>query len=92
MAGGRSGRGAAVCGLAYFSLGTDADDDSRRYLRDYYGFLGDYAEMIAEGASVPRPRSAVPCRRSATRESPSCSFDPTTASLDQIDRLADVVL
>lgn len=78
--------------LAYFSLGTDADDDSRRYLRDYYGFLGDYAEMIAEGAfrSEAAIRGAVQAFSDAGVT--ELYFDPTTASLDQIDRLADVVL
>jgi len=78
--------------LAYFSLGTDADDDSRRYLRDYYGFLGDYAEMIAEGAlrSEAAIRGAVQAFGDAGVT--ELYFDPTTASLDQIDRLADVVL
>ena len=78
--------------LNYFSLGEDAEADSRAYLRNYYGFLGDYAEMIAEGAL--RSESAI---RDAVQGFEDAGFtelifDPTTASLDQIDRLADVVL
>lgn len=78
--------------LAYFSVGADADEDSRRYLRDYYGFLGDYADMIAEGAL--RSEAAI---RGAVRAFEDAGvtelyFDPTTASLDQVDRLGDLVL
>jgi alkanesulfonate monooxygenase SsuD/methylene tetrahydromethanopterin reductase-like flavin-dependent oxidoreductase (luciferase family) len=81
-----------LAALAYFSLGDDAEDDSRGYLRDYYGFLGDYVDMIAEGAL--RSQAAI---RSAVRGFEDVGvtelyFDPTTASLEQIDRLADVVL
>ena len=78
--------------LAYFSLGADAEEDSRQYLRDYYGFLGDYAEMVAEGAlrSEAAIRGAVQAFRDAGVT--ELYFDPTTASLDQLDRLADLVL
>ncbi|AZM48168.1 N5,N10-methylene tetrahydromethanopterin reductase [Streptomyces sp. WAC 06738] len=39
-----------VAALAYVSLGPDAEEHARRYLLDYYGFLGDFAEKIAAGA------------------------------------------
>lgn len=35
---------------AYVSLGRDAEDQARRYLGDYYSFLGDFAEQIVAGA------------------------------------------
>lgn len=78
-----------IAALNYFALG--ADDASRRYLRHYYGFLGDYADMIAEGAL--RSETAI---RDTLRAFEDAGFtevylDPTVASLDQIDRLADVV-
>ncbi|MDT4997038.1 MAG: hypothetical protein QOD45_1106 [Pseudonocardiales bacterium] len=78
--------------LSYFSLGSDAEDDSRRYLRDYYGYVGEYAGMIADGAL--RSEAAI---RDAVRAFEDVGvtelyFDPTKASLDQIDRLADLVL
>jgi alkanesulfonate monooxygenase SsuD/methylene tetrahydromethanopterin reductase-like flavin-dependent oxidoreductase (luciferase family) len=38
--------------LAYFSLGDGAKEAADRYLRDYYGFLGDFADMIAAGAAT----------------------------------------
>ncbi|WBB63698.1 LLM class flavin-dependent oxidoreductase [Streptomyces sp. WMMC500] len=39
-----------VAALAYASLGDDAEEHARRYLLDYYGFLGDFAEKAVEGA------------------------------------------
>lgn len=81
-----------LAALVYYSLGEDAEDDSRAYLRDYYGFLGEFAEQVADGAL--RSESAI---RDATRAFEDIGItelylDPTTASLDQVDRLADVVL
>jgi alkanesulfonate monooxygenase SsuD/methylene tetrahydromethanopterin reductase-like flavin-dependent oxidoreductase (luciferase family) len=35
---------------AYASLGDDAEGHARRYLGDYYAFVGDFAEQIAAGA------------------------------------------
>ena len=81
-----------IAALAYFSLGDEAADDSRGYLRSYYTFLGDYTDMIVEGAL--RSEDAI---REAKQKFEDAGitelyFDPTTSELDQIDRLADVVL
>jgi alkanesulfonate monooxygenase SsuD/methylene tetrahydromethanopterin reductase-like flavin-dependent oxidoreductase (luciferase family) len=78
-----------IAALNYFSLG--ADDASRQYLHHYYGFLGDYAEMIAEGAL--RSEAAIRDTLGAFEDAgfTEVYLDPTVASLDQIDRLADVV-
>jgi alkanesulfonate monooxygenase SsuD/methylene tetrahydromethanopterin reductase-like flavin-dependent oxidoreductase (luciferase family) len=37
--------------LHYFSLGEDAELSARRGLGHYYAFLGDYADMIVQGAA-----------------------------------------
>ena len=81
-----------LAALAYFSLGDDAEQDSRAYLRAYYGFLGPYADGVAEGAlrSAEAIRGAVKAFEDAGIT--ELTFDPTTTSLEQIDRLADVVL
>ena len=39
-----------LAALAYVSLGDDAEGHARRYLTDYYRFLGDFAEQIAASA------------------------------------------
>lgn len=78
--------------LAYYSLGDDAESDSLGYLRHYYSFLGDYAEAVATGAL--RSATAITDAVKAFEDNgiTELFFDPTTTSLNQIDRLADVVL
>lgn len=88
---GRSGE-PRLTALVYYSLGEDADADSRAYLRDYYAFLGQWADAIAEGAV--RSEATV---RNTVRAFEDAGFtdvlmDPTTSSLDQVDRLADLLL
>ena len=75
------------------TLGADAEDDSRAYLRHYYdGFLGDFAEMTAQGAlsSESAIRDAVTAFEDAGMT--ELYVDPITTSLDQIGRLGDLVL
>jgi alkanesulfonate monooxygenase SsuD/methylene tetrahydromethanopterin reductase-like flavin-dependent oxidoreductase (luciferase family) len=81
-----------LAALVYYSLGEDAEADSREYLMDYYAFVGEWAERIAEGAL--RSEAAV---RDTVRAFADVGFtelylDPTAAALDQVDRLADLVL
>ena len=92
MAGRRPRRRAAARGTGLLLAGRRAEEDSRRYLRDYYAFLGDYAEQIADGAL--RTDDAISGRGAAFEDAgiTELTFDPTDASLDQIDRLADLVL
>lgn len=81
-----------LAALVYYSLGDEVEQDSRAYLLDYYAFLGDWAEGIAGGAL--RTPEAI---RDTIRAFEDLGFtelylDPTVASLDQVDRLADVAL
>jgi alkanesulfonate monooxygenase SsuD/methylene tetrahydromethanopterin reductase-like flavin-dependent oxidoreductase (luciferase family) len=90
-AAGRSGE-PRLAALAYFSLGDDAEEASRRYLLDYYRFTRDFASRIAESA-----RRSVSQVRDAAKSSEDAGFtefyfDPTAATLDQVDRLAAAVL
>ncbi len=39
-----------LAALAYVSLGDDAEAHAQRYLRDYYSFTGEFAEVIAASA------------------------------------------
>jgi len=81
-----------LAALTYFSLGTETEPDSRGYLRHYYANLGEWAERIADGAlrSEEAIRGAVKAFEDAGIS--ELYFDPTVASLDQVDRLADAVL
>jgi alkanesulfonate monooxygenase SsuD/methylene tetrahydromethanopterin reductase-like flavin-dependent oxidoreductase (luciferase family) len=87
---GGSGR-PRVAALAYFSLGEEHVEESLHNLRTYYGFLGDWAEQVASGAS--RTPEAVRRTVAAFQEAgvDELVFDPTVADLDQVDRLADAV-
>ena len=80
-----------ITALAYFSLGDDAEERSLAYLRHYYAFLGDYAEGIATNAL--RTPEAIRTRVEAFEAAgvTELYLDPTVPSLDQVDRLADVV-
>jgi alkanesulfonate monooxygenase SsuD/methylene tetrahydromethanopterin reductase-like flavin-dependent oxidoreductase (luciferase family) len=80
-----------VVALAYFSLGEEHTAESLHNLRTYYGFLGDWAEGIAGGAS--RTPEAVRAIAAAFEELgvDELVFDPTVGNLDQVDRLADAV-
>jgi alkanesulfonate monooxygenase SsuD/methylene tetrahydromethanopterin reductase-like flavin-dependent oxidoreductase (luciferase family) len=80
-----------VVALTYFSLGDEHTEESLHNLRTYYGFLGDWAEGLASGA--PRTPQAVRDRAAAFEDLgvDELVFDPTVASLDQVDRLADAV-
>lgn len=76
--------------LSYFSIGEEKR--SADYILDYYGFLGDTAKMIAD--NVPRAADAIRGTVKAFEETgvDELILDPTVAELDQVDRLADVVL
>jgi alkanesulfonate monooxygenase SsuD/methylene tetrahydromethanopterin reductase-like flavin-dependent oxidoreductase (luciferase family) len=87
--GGREGDPHLVA-LAYFSVGEE--EESRKNLLDYYGFLGDMAQAIAE--FTPRTPEAIRERVKAFEDVgfDELILDPTVPSLEQVDRLADVVL
>ncbi|MGH2722851.1 MAG: LLM class flavin-dependent oxidoreductase [Actinomycetota bacterium] len=88
---GREGRPRFVA-LNYFSLGDEIVDDSKAYLLDYYAYLGQWAQGIADGT----PRSPEDVRTTVSRFEEAgvdeLIFDPTVADLEQVDRLADLVL
>ena len=79
-----------IAALVYFGLGDESA--SRASLLKYYGFLGDWATAIADSA-VRTPQAAKDiARQFADVGVTDIAFDPTIASLDEIDRLADAVL
>jgi alkanesulfonate monooxygenase SsuD/methylene tetrahydromethanopterin reductase-like flavin-dependent oxidoreductase (luciferase family) len=80
-----------IVALSYFALGAEHTNESLHNLRTYYGFLGDWANGIASGAS--RTQAAVQETAAAFEQLgvDELIFDPTVAALDQVDRLADAV-
>ena len=90
-AAGRSGRPRKLA-LAYFSLGAGARERADAYLKDYYGWLGEFAERIAAGAAVSEDmvKDYV-----AAFEQSGCDeliLVPSSSELDQVSRLADAVM
>jgi len=41
-----------IAALAYYALGDGAEDAANGYLKDYYSFLGEYADQIASSAAT----------------------------------------
>jgi hypothetical protein len=78
--------------LSYFALGPRAEDGAGRYLKDYYGFLGEWADRIAESApTTPEVLRGVAASFQDIGVD-ELILDPTISELDQIDRLADALL
>jgi probable F420-dependent oxidoreductase len=81
-----------IVALAYYSMQEERADESRANLHDYYAYLGEWAEKIADG--TPRGRDAV--REAVPRFEDAgvdeLVLDPTVADLRELDLLADAVL
>ncbi|MBI4261480.1 MAG: LLM class flavin-dependent oxidoreductase [Actinobacteria bacterium] len=79
-------------GQAYFTLGDGGTvERGAMYLRDYYAFTGPFAEKIAAG-NLTTSQAIVDLYRGY--EDAGCDelvLLPTVASLDQVDRLAQVL-
>jgi alkanesulfonate monooxygenase SsuD/methylene tetrahydromethanopterin reductase-like flavin-dependent oxidoreductase (luciferase family) len=88
---GRPGR-PLLYGQGYFALGSDdVIERGAAYLRDYYAFTGPFAEKVAS-ANLITPAAIKDFVRGY--EEAGCDelvLLPTVSSLDQLDRLADVV-
>ncbi len=79
-----------IAALTYFGLGDE--ERSRTALRHYYGFLGQYVDMIVDSA-IRTPQAARDAVRAfAEAGVTELVFNPTIADLSEVDRLADAVL
>jgi alkanesulfonate monooxygenase SsuD/methylene tetrahydromethanopterin reductase-like flavin-dependent oxidoreductase (luciferase family) len=76
--------------LTYYSVGEE--EESTKNLLDYYGFLGDMAKGLA--GFTPRTPEAIRERVKAFEQTgiDELILDPTVGDLEQVDRLADIVL
>ncbi len=87
---GRPGR-PILWGMGYFALGDGNADAGAEYLRHYYAFTGPFAEKIAAG-NLTSPGAITDFIRGY--EDAGCDelvLFPTTSSIDQVDRLAEVI-
>jgi alkanesulfonate monooxygenase SsuD/methylene tetrahydromethanopterin reductase-like flavin-dependent oxidoreductase (luciferase family) len=78
--------------LAYYAIGDDAREQARRYITDYYAFLGEAARGFAE--SIPADPGSI---RGVTEAFAAARCDelvwfPTSSDPAQVELLADVVL
>jgi alkanesulfonate monooxygenase SsuD/methylene tetrahydromethanopterin reductase-like flavin-dependent oxidoreductase (luciferase family) len=89
-----SGREGAprLVALSYFALGPGAEDGSARYLKEYYGYLGDWADRIAESAATTPEALKGLAARFQDIGVDELILDPTISELDQVQRLADALL
>ena len=81
----------ALWGMAYFALGEGSTESGDAYLRHYYAFTGAFAEKIAAG-NLTSPGAIADFVRGY--EDAGCDelvLFPTSASIDQLERLADVI-
>ena len=72
-----------LAALVYFSLGEEVDADSRAYLRHYYRWLGEHAEIIAEGAVRTETSIRDTVAQFEDVGVTELYFDPTVASYAQ---------
>lgn len=78
-------------GLAYYALGPRAKEDADWYLHDYYGWLGAYADQIAESAATSEE---VVRGYAAAFEQSGCDeliFFPCSGELEEVESLAQAV-
>lgn len=77
--------------MGYYALGGEEAEAGTRYLLDYYAFTGPFAERIAAGL-LTTPQSIVQFIRGyAEAGCDHLVLFPTTAHLDQLIRLANVL-
>ena len=87
---GRPGR-PILWGMGYFALGDGNADAGAEYLRHYYAFTGPFAEKIAAG-NLTSPGAITDFIRGY--EDAGCDelvLFPTVSSIEQVDRLAEVL-
>ncbi len=80
-----------LAGVASYALGPNAADQVGAYIRHYYSFLGEAAEQMAQNA-IATPEAV----KDTLRDMESIGMDevvflPSTADMDQLERLADIV-
>ncbi|GAA3430871.1 LLM class flavin-dependent oxidoreductase [Kutzneria kofuensis] len=76
--------------IGYFALGDP--DRGRTNLRDYYAFADDYAEQVATGMSDSAEALRAVVASFSDLGTDEFIFNPGTDDLDEIERLAEIVL
>ena len=90
QAAGREGE-PRIAALAYFALGDGAREAADAYLRHYYEWLGEYADMIASGAAVDAETVKQYVAGFADAGCDELVMFPCSPDPDQVDLLADAI-
>jgi alkanesulfonate monooxygenase SsuD/methylene tetrahydromethanopterin reductase-like flavin-dependent oxidoreductase (luciferase family) len=80
----------ALWSQAYFAFG-DAAERGTAYMRDYYAFVGPFAEKIAAGMLATPAQAIEHLHAFAEAGCDHLCLMPAVAELDQLDALAEVV-
>ena len=78
-------------GMGYYALGEGKADAGAGYLRDYYAFAGPFAEKIAAANLTTTGAVADFVRGYQEAGCDELVLFPTVSSMDQLDRLAEVL-
>ncbi len=78
-----------IMALAYYALGDNARQAADSYLKDYYGFLGEYAEAVAGSAATDAETVKAYVQGFAEAGCDELVFFPCDPDPDQVDLLAD---
>lgn len=89
---GRSGR-PRLLGLAYFGADPRRREESYAYVRNYYAFAGaEVARANADAAVLTPEQTRAVVQHFADIGMDELTFAPTLPDLEEVDRLADLVL
>jgi alkanesulfonate monooxygenase SsuD/methylene tetrahydromethanopterin reductase-like flavin-dependent oxidoreductase (luciferase family) len=81
-----------LAALAYVSLGEGARDYARRYLLDYYAFLGNFAGRIADGALTSEAAVQETAAAFADAGCDELILFPCSADVTQVDLIAGAAI
>ena len=77
--------------LGYFALGDRAEEAANTYLRDYYAFAGEYADIVAAGAVKDAAAVRERVEAFAAAGCDELVLFPCDPDLAQVDLLADAI-
>jgi alkanesulfonate monooxygenase SsuD/methylene tetrahydromethanopterin reductase-like flavin-dependent oxidoreductase (luciferase family) len=77
--------------LGYFALGDRAEEAANTYLRDYYAFAGEYADIVAAGALKDAASVRERIEAFAAAGCDELVLFPCSPDLAQVDLLADAI-
>jgi alkanesulfonate monooxygenase SsuD/methylene tetrahydromethanopterin reductase-like flavin-dependent oxidoreductase (luciferase family) len=90
QAAGREGK-PRTAALAYYGLGENGRASADAYLKDYYAFLGEYADMIAGSAATDPQTAKGYVQAFADAGCDELIFFPSDPDPAQVDLLADAI-